>query len=201
MSDVAAPDYLRSSLGDFLDAVASREPAPGGGAAAAVAVALAAGLCAMAGRFAEGRVDDAGDLVARAEGLRARVAPLAGEDADAYGRVLAALRLPREPDRAGRAEAVRAALSDAADIPLSVAGIAAEVAEIGADLAERGNANLRGDAVSAAALASAGCQAAAALVGLNLGDSGDTGDDRAARARRLVARAAAAADRALRVVS
>ncbi len=193
--------YLEGTLGRFLDQVASGEPAPGGCAAAAVTVALAAGLVAMAGRFSAGRMDarddaepgEVVDLVARAEELRARVAPLAQADADAYGRVLAAMRLPREPDPAARRLAVRSALSAAADVPLAVAEVAAETADLAAVLAEAGNPNLRGDAVTAGLLAEAGAWSAACLVEINVG----AGDERAVRAGNLAHAAAGAARRAM----
>ena len=96
--DAAMPDYLSLPLGRFLDLVASGEPAPGGGAAAAVAIALAAGLSGMAARFSAEQLADAPALADRADALRREVAPLARADAEAYGRVLTAYRLPREPD-------------------------------------------------------------------------------------------------------
>ncbi|HEV2743414.1 MAG TPA: cyclodeaminase/cyclohydrolase family protein, partial [Rubrobacter sp.] len=145
------PDYLEQSLGGFLDLVASREPAPGGGASAAVAVALAAALTAMAARFSTEHLADAEGLAARADGLRDEVVPLARADAAAYGRVLDAQQAPRDDEEARRRK-IRDALTRAADVPLSVAGIGAEVAGLAARLAEEGNPNLRGDAVTAAVL-------------------------------------------------
>lgn len=164
--------YLEQPLGQFLAAVASREPAPGGGAVAATAVAMAAGLAAMAARFSEGRLDGAGELAARADRLRERAAPLAQRDADAYGQVVAAYRLPREPDPDGRRERIRWALRGAAEVPAEIALTAAEVAEAAATLARDGNSNLTGDAVTAVLLAEAAARSAARLVALNV-DAGD----------------------------
>jgi len=168
--------FLREPLGGFLDRVASREAAPGGGSVAAIAVALAAGLCAMAARFSG---DGFQSLVDRAEALRARAAPLAEADAEAYAAVLAAQALPPEPDPAVRRQRIRAALSLAADVPLAVAAAGAEVAELAAGLAQRCNPNLKGDAVTACLLAQASARAAAVLVDINVG----AGDGRSERAR------------------
>ena len=187
-------DYLEQSLGDFLDLVASREPAPGGGASAAVAVALAAALTAMAARFSSGLLADAEGLTARADGLRAEVVPLARADAAAYGRVLDAQQAPRDDEEARRRK-IREALTQAADVPLSVAGIGAEVAGLAARLAEEGNPNLRGDAVTAAVLAGAGARAAATLVEINV-SAGGADDGRLSRAAELQAAAAAAQEAA-----
>jgi formiminotetrahydrofolate cyclodeaminase len=184
-----APDYTEVPLGRFLDMVASREPAPGGGASAAVAVALAAALSSMAARFSTDHLADAGTIVDKAEELRSRVMVLARADAAAYGRVLDAYRTPRD-DEAERRRRIREALSEAADVPLSIAEIGAEVVGNAARLAEEGNPNLRGDAVTAAALAGAGVRAAATLVEINVSAGG--ADDRLSRANQLLAATAAA---------
>jgi methenyltetrahydrofolate cyclohydrolase len=185
----SGPDYLEQPLGRFLDLVASREPAPGGGASAAVTVALAAALTAMAARFSTGHLADADELAGRADGLRGEVVVLARADAAAYGRVLDAHRTSRDDKEARRRE-IREALTEAADVPLSIAGIGAEVAGISARLAEEGNPNLRGDAITAAVLAGAGVRAAATLVEINI-SAGGADDGRLSRAAELRATAAA----------
>jgi methenyltetrahydrofolate cyclohydrolase len=182
------PDYLELPVGRFLDLLASGESAPGGGSAIAVSVALAASLSSMAARLSTKHLADATGLVERAAGLRERVAPLARADAVAYGRVLVAQRAREAPYRDGD---VRAALSEAADVPLAVAEAGAEVASIAARLASDGNPNLEGDALCAVLLAEAGVRAAVRLVEINL--SGEPGEDgRLERARKLVETAASA---------
>nr|MDQ3361074.1 cyclodeaminase/cyclohydrolase family protein [Actinomycetota bacterium] len=104
--------YLEQPLAGFLDSVASDEPAPGGGAATAVAVALAAGLSGMAARLSTDHLAGAAGLSERADRLRRRVAPLAQEDATAYGHVLTAYRNQDYGDPKVRRERIRTALSD-----------------------------------------------------------------------------------------
>ncbi len=145
------------TLEGFLASVGEQTPAPGGGAAAAVGCALGASLAEMAARFA-GR-DDA---VERAAALRERGLALAEEDLTAYAPVLAALRLP--PDDPARPEALRAAASAAADVPLAIAEAAASVAVLARELAEYGRPGLRGDALAGADLAGGAARAAARLV-------------------------------------
>jgi formiminotetrahydrofolate cyclodeaminase len=186
----AVPNYAELPLGRFVDMVASREPAPGGGASAAVAVALAAALTAMAARFSADHLADAETIADRAEELRNRVMPLAQADAAAYGRVLDAYRTPRDDDEKRRRR-IREALSEAADVPLSIAEVGVEVAGNAARLAEEGNPNLRGDALTATVLAGAGVRAAATLVEINV-SAGGAGDDRLARVDQLLATMAAA---------
>jgi methenyltetrahydrofolate cyclohydrolase len=184
------PNYAELPLDRFVDMVASREPAPGGGASAAVAVALAAALTAMAARFSADHLAEAETIADRAEELRNRVMPLARADAAAYGRVLDAYRIPRD-DEEGRRCRIREALSEAADVPLSIAEVGAEVAGNAARLVEEGNPNLRGDAVTATVLAEAGVRAAATLVEINI-SAGGAGDDRLSRVDQLLVATAAA---------
>lgn len=158
--------YLDQPLGRFLDAIAAREPAPGGGAVTATAVAMAAGLVGMAARFSEGRLEGAEELAARGDRLRERAAPLAQRDAEAYGQVVAAYRLPRDAE--GRRERIRETLRGAAEVPAEIARTAAEVADAAATLARDGNPNLTGDAMTAVLLAEAAARSAARLVRLNV---------------------------------
>ena len=187
--------FLGQRLEEFLDAIASDEPAPGGGAVAAVVVAMAAGLVAMAARFSLERWADAAGVVERADALRRRVAPLGPADSQAYGDVLTAMRLPKDVKPEVRDTTLANALARAAEIPLTIAKEASEVAVLAALVAENGNPNLRGDAVAGAVLAEGGARAAANLVAINLGTSAP--DERVDRAREHVATAAAAAERAL----
>jgi formiminotetrahydrofolate cyclodeaminase len=147
----------------LLDAVAAREPAPGGGAVAALAAALAAGLVSMANRFS-------GTGAERTEELRAAAAVLADADAAAYNDYLGAARAARV---SGDQAAARAALAAATDVPLAVLAVAAEVAQLGAAVAADGNQRLRGDATAAVLMASGAAEIAAVLVRENVG-AGDS---------------------------
>jgi formiminotetrahydrofolate cyclodeaminase len=177
---LGSSDPLQTTVGGFLDDVAAETPAPGAGAAATVAVALAAALVEMTARFSTG--SDA--ALAAAQALRARVAPLAEADAEAYADFLATRRA-RVDDTAAR--------SCATAIPLEIAECGAETAALAASLAEHGNPNLRGEAVAAAYAASAGASIAATLVEINL-EGGP--DERLDRARAFAASAAEHAARA-----
>ncbi len=181
--------YLELPLERFLEILAAREPVPGGGGAAAVSVALGAALGAMAARYSGGRLDDAGELARKADELRVEVQSLIEKDAAAYSRVL---EIYRSEEHSGLGEA----LSVAADVPLSIAIAGAAVAELGVVIAEHGNPNLRGDAVTAVLLAESGARAASLLVNLNL-DLAHIEDERRARTRDCVATAEGARQRVL----
>ena len=158
--------FLDEPVRGFLDQLAARTPTPGGGGAAAVTGAMAAGLVAMAARFSETRLPGAGELADQADELRRRLAQLAEEDAQAYAAVLETLRLPR--DASEREVQRQEALLGAALVPLEIARIGARVALMAARLAETGNPNLRGDAVTGAVLAAASARSAASLVDINV---------------------------------
>ncbi len=160
--------YLDRGLGEFLDLVASRQPAPGGGAAAAVTVSLAASLVAMAARFSADHLDDSEALVDAAEELRSRAAGLADDDARAYGAVIAAYSSARHGETGvGRAR-TRAALTRAAEVPLDIAELGAQAARLAALLVMNGKRDIRGDASTALLLAEAATRSAASLVAINV---------------------------------
>jgi formiminotetrahydrofolate cyclodeaminase len=164
-----------SSVADLVAEVAAPKPAPGGGSSAAVAVALAAALVEMAG-------DE------RAAALRGRALELAEADLGSYAPVIEAQRLPA--DDPGRAERLRTALSEASAVPLALAEVGCEVAELAAAAARGGRRSLEGDATAGALLAEAATRAAARLVELNLAAQPD--DARLHAAQELASRAWAA---------
>ncbi len=170
--------YLDLGLKEFLDAVPARTPAPGGGAVAAVVTALAAGLTAMTGRFAPDDWEPRAALVGRVEEVRARVEPLADEDASAYGAFMA-----------DRTDATRERI---VAIPVELVELAAEIAELAALVAAEGNPNVRGDAAAGADLAAAAANIGARLVAVNA----KPGDPRIGASARLAIEARRAAMKA-----
>ncbi|MGO8956430.1 MAG: cyclodeaminase/cyclohydrolase family protein [Streptosporangiaceae bacterium] len=191
----ALPDYLDMPLRQFLGALAGSDAAPGGGSAAALAVALGAALCGMTARLSARQLADelTAELATDAAALLAQTTSLIQADAQSYLGVLAALRQPggavESPRQDGaRAEArkqrIAAALSEAAEVPMSIVEHAGQVARLAARLAADGNPRLRGDVISALLLAEAGARAAAVLVGINLADAPE--DDRPARAGQML---------------
>jgi formiminotetrahydrofolate cyclodeaminase len=177
-------------VGQFLDQLAARIAAPSGGGGAALTAAIAAGLVAMAARFSDAQLPAAVGLADRADLLRRRAAALADEDASAYQAVLDAYALPAAIGE--RRQRIREALQGAAAIPLEIAEIAAQVADM-ARLAEaEGNPNLRGDATVAALLADAAARCAACLVDINV-DQGALDPDLSRRAALSAAAAHAVA--------
>jgi formiminotetrahydrofolate cyclodeaminase len=190
-----AGDLLDASLRDFLETLSSDGPAPGSGTAAAIVVAMAAGLVTMVARASNEDWDEAGGVVGQAETFRARVAPLAQADAEAYEAALAALRGRNELAERYRDQKLQAALAHAAEVPQRIAETGSDLACLAALLVENGNPEVRIDAAAACVLAEAGTRVAAQLVEANLGAT--EGDPRVRHVRTLVAMAEEASQRAL----
>ena len=176
---------LDSSLRSFLDRIASDDPGPRGGSVAAMAVAMSAALTVICARHSTG----SGGIVLEAGALRERAEALAVIDAEAFAQYLEARALHDDA-------ALGAALEHAADTPLQIAEVAAEAAQLAAQVTDHGDPSMQGDAVAAALLAEAAARAAGNLVAINL--SVREGDARVQRAKQLVADATAAAERAWR---
>ena len=188
-------ELLDVPVRELLEQVTSESPAPGGGSIAALVAALAAGLVETVARSSGGWADGRG-LAAQAKALRERVEPLAQRDAEAYEEALVALRLPETLDPEVRSDTIGSSLSYAAEVPLAIALIAADIAEAAAACAECGDPSTCADASVAAVLAESAARGAAHLVAINLTTTED--DDRVVRARLAATAAADAAKRALR---
>jgi glutamate formiminotransferase/formiminotetrahydrofolate cyclodeaminase len=164
------------SVTGFIASVASADPVPGGGSVAAHAGALAAALAQMVAGLTVGKkkyaaVDAEMKSVALdAVALGNRLAALVKRDADAYAKVSAAYKLPKEPADAARqrAETITAALIEAAEVPLETARCCVEVLKLASAAAEKGNSNAVTDAGVAALLADAACRGAVYNVRVNV---------------------------------
>jgi formiminotetrahydrofolate cyclodeaminase len=115
------------------------------------------------------KASEAGFVIGEADALRAKLLSARGEDEAAYGRVVAALALPKatEVERIARTRELQDALSGAAAAPLRVARLAVAVLELNAAAAALGNAQLASDIVCAGAFARAALAASAANVRIN----------------------------------
>ncbi len=189
-------NYLELRLDEFLGRIAAGEQAPGGGSGAAYTVAVAAGLVAMVARCSRDAWGDARGVAAQALSIQDRVAPLTSVDARAWEEANEALRKAAQgttgPDDEGDLERK---LEEAAAVPLEIAQLGADVAELAVIAADRCDGEFRADAAAAAALAAGGSRAAAHLVRINLAVRDD--DVRLARARASEQAASAAAERIL----
>jgi len=166
----------QQTVTDFLDALASNAPAPGGGSVAALSGALGAALVSMVCNLTLGKKkyaavqDDIAALVAQSEALRHRLTDLLEADVEVYTGVSAAYKMARKTpeEKAARSAAIQEALKAAAQVPLDVAGACVEVLELCTQTAEQGNLNAVSDAGVAALMAEAGLRSAALNVIINV---------------------------------
>ena len=186
--------FLGKTVEQFLNELASKAPVPGGGSVAALGGALAAGLVTMVCDLTIGKKQYADveaeirQFRARAEEVRRGLQRLLQADVEAYGRLAAAYRLPRETDeeQADRYAAVQEATMEATEVPLAIAEAAAEVVDLAGPVAEKGSKLAVSDAGIAAILGEAAVHSALLNVKINLPTLDD--EDFVAKVRRRMAR-------------
>jgi methenyltetrahydrofolate cyclohydrolase len=189
-------DFSQETIGALVDEVASDAMSPGAGSIAALTAALAAAVTESVALLSK---DSAGDAEGAAKGaadLRERLVLLANANADAYREANTSLARG-EPDEPMRDERLGSDLARAAYTPLSIAEVAAAVADFAAALAAGANPEVKPDAVVAACLAEGAARGAAHLVKINLGMVPD--DERIHRAAEFAEAAAASREQALGV--
>jgi formiminotetrahydrofolate cyclodeaminase len=185
------------SLPALLEELAAPREVPGAGSALAVALAAAAAVVQMAARLSPESWVEAAGAAAQAEVLRERAAQLVDEDAEAYRRALEArdaVDATEKPER--RNWALGTVTAAAAEPPLALARLGADLAELCAASGARVEPRVHADVAGAAALAAAVARGARDLVAANL--TALPGDPRIEEADRL-ASAAEAAARSLRL--
>lgn len=168
-------DYANRSVSDYLDALASSTPAPGGGSAVAITGALAAALAEMVCRLSLGRSDKVDgeaqlqDALVSAEGLRHRLLRLATEDAAAYAAYVAATGMPKTSavEKAARRAAMQAALRTAADVPIDIAAACSWLVKELEPIARLGSKHVLSDVEVAVHLAESAARGALANVRVN----------------------------------
>ena len=133
------------SVKEFIDKVTGNDPVPGGGSVSALNGSLAASLAAMVANLTVGRKkyaevnDEMEQISARMTEQSAKLLADVDRDAEAYDRVFAAFKLPKETDeeKAVRKEAIQRETKYAAEVPMIDAA------------ARRGNSNAVTDATVA----------------------------------------------------
>ena len=135
-------------VGEFLNALGARTPAPASGAAAALTGAFAASLVELAARFAD---DEA--AVTRAKALSTRLTQLADEDTASYTAFV-----ETRSDEARRRTI---------EVPEEIAANADEVERLAGQVGAQLTSSVAGDAEAAEELARAAARVARRLADLN----------------------------------
>jgi formiminotetrahydrofolate cyclodeaminase len=197
-------------VNQFLDALASKEPVPGGGSGAALAGALGAALVSMVANLTIGKKgyesveQDMKEVLAQSEAIRAELPQLLEADTHAYSQVMAAYRLPRgtEAEKQAREVAMQERLKGAAEVPLRIAERCAQVVAVALPAAQKGNKWAVSDAGVGALLGEAAMRSALLNVDINLASINDASyvADMRARTVELIANTAETKTRVMEIV-
>ena len=161
---------------DFVAAIASKEPTPGGGAIAALTAATGAALAEMVANLTFGKKGyeavqtEMEELQAKAEAIRKRMLELSQADADVFNIFMNALGLPKNTDeeKAARTAAIQQAYKDAAMVPFEIGELANQIFDLAELASRKGNQNLITDGIIAAINARAAVKSAFLNVRINL---------------------------------
>lgn len=164
-------DKLESrTIGDYLDALASSAPAPGGGSVAGLVGALAAGLGEMVVSLTRNPDPALIEAAARLADIRASTIASGAADELAYGAYVRASKMPRETEdqKALRKATMQEALEEAAAVPMELARTAVQLLEQLEPIVRLGSKHVISDAAIAITLALACVQASMVNVRINL---------------------------------
>ena len=160
----------------FVDAVAEPSPTPGGGSAAAFAAALAAALGQMVAGLSRKKksqflhVEKLSEHVDALRRIADEFTAAIDRDANSYDEVMAAFKLPKGNSEESRAreQALETATKGASEVPLEVAGKAANLIDRLVQLEAISSASMKSDLLVARLMAVAGAKGALANVEINL---------------------------------
>jgi formiminotetrahydrofolate cyclodeaminase len=181
MNPVTASTLWHSTLEEFREKVASRDPAVAAVAVAAVSAAFALNLVVMVLEITDSRKGFKGDrhrletLVESAQAESDRLARHAEEDPKAYAAYVRCLRMPKatESERDRRERALTAALRRATEVPLAAADAAVAGLNICAEAAGLADGAVATDLGGAAMLLAGAARAMLLSVDANLAALGE----------------------------
>ena len=163
------------TIKEFIHKVISNDPVPGGGSVSAFNGALATSLAAMVANLTIGRKKYAEvnevmeDLSARFEELARQLIIDVDRDSDAYNRVFAAFKLPKETEeeKAEKARVMEIVLKDACSVPMEIMEKCCEAIELIVEFGAKGSKLAISDAGVGAAFCKAALQGASLNVYIN----------------------------------
>lgn len=145
--------YLNKPIGEYLDDLAAKKPAPGGGSASALTGAIGVGLMSMVANYTVGnpkyKVQEkkVADILVRASEAKAELERLVDADVEAYSKLSKAIKELQK-----NSPELDAAYREAANVPFEICKIASKMLKICMELALVGNKNLVTDTAIAAVL-------------------------------------------------
>jgi formiminotetrahydrofolate cyclodeaminase len=172
---------IEKTVSEFLDALSSPDPTPGGGSASAMAGALGAALLAMVAGMTKTKTgaDDERNALDSARvdllALQGSLKELVELDSAAYSLVVAAYKQPRDTDEEQRArqKTIQEAMRVATQVPLETMRACANVIRLARVVAAGGNPSASSDVKVGVQLALAGFRGAGYNVEINFGSLTD----------------------------
>ena len=136
-------------LNNFMERLASKEPAPGGGAASALVAMVGSALSSMVSALTEGKkgYEHVQERVKAIElkmlEIRKNLERLMQEDEQAFNKISSTWKLPKitDEEKVARKKALQTALRDAIEPPWRIANLASDVMDNALDLLSIGNKN------------------------------------------------------------
>ena len=164
------------NIKEFLDELSSSSPAPGGGSVAALSGALGAALVSMTCHLTIGKKGyenvsyEMNEILKKSNALKEKFVLLIDEDTNAFNKVMAAYKMPKETDeeKEKKRDAIQDSLKNAANVPLDVMKQCVNVLSLAKIISEKGNKNAVSDAGVAALMSLAGLNSAALNIEINL---------------------------------
>ena len=161
---------------DYLDVLKSDAPAPGGGSVSALSAAQGVGLVAMVADLTIGKEkyaeydESCRAAKEKALSLYAQLVDGIDKDTEAFNKVSAAYKLPKDTDeqKAARSAAIRAANVGATEVPFETVRLCLEGLKITATIVGKSNPNAASDLGVAALNLLAGIKGAWLNVKINL---------------------------------
>lgn len=137
----------QQNVEEFLEALSSKQPVPGGGGASALAGAFGTALGLMVGNLTVGKKKYAQveaevvSMMERLKDMQKEMVELADEDAEVFAPLAAAYALPAGTgeEKARKAEVMETNLVAASLVPVKVMELAVEVLSILRELEEKGS--------------------------------------------------------------
>jgi len=119
---------INRAITEFIELLASQEPAPGGGAASSLVGAIGVALSSMVANLTVGKEkfkdkeELMNEIIEENKKIQKELLELIEKDAEAFSKVAKALKMPKgtEEEKNKRKEALETALKEAALVPLEI---------------------------------------------------------------------------------
>ncbi len=164
-----------TKIREFLDALSSSQPTPGGGAASALAGSVAASLVCKVSVLTIGKKkyqnvqNEVKEIYEKSISLKDRLLTLVEKDSEAFSKIIDAYKATKGlNDQKERQKIIEEASKDACLVPIETADLSYQVLKLSVRITEIGNKNALTDGLTAAYLAYSAINSALENVFFNL---------------------------------